>query len=177
MFQGATVQLTRFGDQLNKQQGDSEQKGQTKPENISDPLVGTDGTGTDRDGGNTSSASLPPDTQWVQSREERRVDRHIVTSYQITRGDVTISGHTEHSSWPTACNSSNSCSATQERIVSQVGGENSSIASSSSSNNSKPAKEEHQLPSRLLARQLEKVKDDIYRLLSEDSDASSLGIL
>ena len=68
----------------------------------------------------------------------------------------------------------------RERVgVAEAGGQGSSSSSSAADgetvSRSSHKEEQQQLPSSLLARQLEKVKDDIYRLLSEDSDASSLG--
>ena len=62
-------------------------------------------------------------------------------------------------------------------VVAEAGGQSSSSSAAGSESVSRSSRQEQQqqLPSSLLARQLEKVKDDIYRLLSEDSDASSLG--
>jgi hypothetical protein len=90
-----------------------------------------------------------------------RVDRHIVTSYQITRGEVSVSQVK---------------SVAGENVV-KITCDNSSSAGSSGSSaaDTRAQQQQQQLPASLLARQLEKVKDDIYRLLSEDSDASSLG--
>ena len=122
--------------------------------------------GTDSGGQNATS----PNGQGKRpvSAAATRVDRHIVTSYQITRGEVSISQLRQLSG-----------DSRERVVVAEAGGQGSSSSSSAadreSVSRSSHKEEQQQLPSSLLARQLEKVKDDIYRLLSEDSDASSLG--
>ena len=120
--------------------------------------------GTDSGGQNATS----PNGQGKRpvSAAATRVDRHIVTSYQITRGEVSISQLRQLSG-----------DSRERVVVAEAGGQSSSSSAAGSESVSRSSRQEQQqqLPSSLLARQLEKVKDDIYRLLSEDSDASSLG--
>jgi hypothetical protein len=95
-----------------------------------------------------------------------RIDRHIVTSYQITRGEVCIS-----SSSTTVKNLSQDI---QERILCEVNGGGCSSSSSSCVDGSEAA-EEAQLGGGLARELRQQVKEGIYRLLSEGSEASSLG--
>ncbi len=95
-----------------------------------------------------------------------RIDRHIVTSYQITRGEVCIS-----SSSTTVRNLSQDI---QERILCEVNGGGCSSSSSSCVDGSEAA-EEAQLGGGLARELRQQVKEGIYRLLSEGSEASSLG--
>jgi hypothetical protein len=100
------------------------------------------------------------------STSSDRIDRHIVTSYQITRGEVCISS----SSSTIVRNLSQDI---QERILCEVNG--GGCSSSSSCVDGSEAAEEAQLSGGLARELQQQVKEGIYRLLSEGSEASSLG--
>ena len=120
--------------------------------------------------------------QLTSSSSAERIDRHIVTIYQITRGEVSISQVSRHQLAGAAS------TGFQENIVCELdgGGESRSSSSSAAAADGSESggsgggeKDTSELLGRggssRVARQLEQVKEGIYRLLSEGSEPSSLG--